>query len=152
MRSGNRVRKSSPGHTTAASARIVPDEVSIAGGSTARTTVSRRKVTPCASARWRASFGIASRLSTRISWLECNAPTRPSAFNAGTMPSASAGVASRQPSPISVAMKASSTVMASGRRAATTRPRCSTRIPALGAISAQTSRERMARRQQSPRS
>ena len=66
-RSACKVVKSSPGQTMIASASIVPRLVSSFGGDAAWTAVSRRKVTWKRSPSQAASWGIASRDSTRAS-------------------------------------------------------------------------------------
>ncbi len=152
MRSGNRLAKSSPGQTMATSAWTSPRDVSIRGGATEYTAVSVRKVTSWAASSQAASFGTAVRDSTRSS---CGLTRAPSASSAASSPWRSLNAAASshwQPSPISVARKAWATSTASERRRVTTRPRCSTAIPASGATVAQTSRVRRARAQLSPRS
>ena len=116
------------------------------------TAVSRRNVTPCASASHAASRGIACRDSTRKSMLLSRTADRPGAAICGQMCRAACGVSRRQPSAISVAMKASSTSTASGRRTDVQRPVCKIGMPAALATSCQTSRLRRARDHIGPRS
>ena len=93
--------------------------------------------------------GIASRDSTRRSCGLQSAAQVP-LRSIGQRPAALRRLSSSQPSPISVAqerLEHGHAPRGGGRQG---RPRCSTRMPAGGAISAQTSRERLARRQHSP--
>ncbi len=149
--SGNSVVRSSPGQTTMASARITPSAVSSRPGVTSWTAVPRRKVTPRAASQT-ASAGIAVRDSTRSS---CSLSSAPAIVAGGAAPSRAAAAApssQTQPAAMSVARNSSITAAASGRRATTISPVCSMAIPAGRAISAQTSRDRRARRHTVPAS
>ena len=141
-----------PGRRRSARPEIVPRVVSIAGGSTAWTSVWRRNVDavrlgqpagqrgdrPCAIST-RSSCGLHSAAAQSRS---------PPASGSGARPRRRQ--AARSPRPSRSRGRPRARPRASGRRAATARPRCSIRMPAAGATSAQTSRERMARRQHSP--
>lgn len=78
------------------------------------------------------------------------APTAPSIRSSGARWQTSDAPASSHPWPIGVRANASRTVHASGRCAVSQRPLWRIGIPARGATSAQTSRDRIARRQVSP--
>ena len=151
MRSGNSVNRSSPGHTAMRSARIGPAVVSALPGSTDLTSVRRRNLAPNPVSIQLASRGKAQRLSTRLSCGLHNAPSIgvPDRIAPCSLRVSSAA-SSRHSRPISVRENASRTAMVSERCATTSRPLCSTRMPACGATSSQTSRDRRARREQSP--